>query len=443
MEPKRLIVAAALLAVLAGALWWSNNEQGKPQSSPDDPPKILEIPQDQIAKIEIRRMGAEPVLLEKAAAWSIKSPHALPADADAMRAMESALAVITSERLVDEKMGDRTPYGLQSPLLSIVVGRKDGKSHTLHLGDDTPSGSGTYAYMDGEAKLYLLPVSTKTALEKTWRDLRDKRLLPFDSAKLTRVELSAKGGPVEFGRNNANAWTILKPRPVRADNSAVEDFVRKLQEARMEITNDTEEEASYPARFAAAAPVGVAKVTTESGSMQVEIRKGKENDYYARSSAVEGVFKTTGDLGESLAKGFDDFRSRKLFEFGFNEPERVEVKQDGSAYLFTKSGAEWKRDGKSIEPGSVQQIIDRLRELTATKFADSAAGAIAAEYTVTMPGGKGVESVTVTRQGDAYFARKAGDNEVYVLDATAVGEVKRLAAEAKEIPAASGEKTKK
>jgi hypothetical protein len=443
MEPKRLIVAAALLAVLAGALWWSNNEQAKPQSSPDAPPKILEIPQDQITKIEIRRMGAEPVLLEKAAAWSIKSPQALPADADAMRAMESTLAVVTSERLVDEKMGDRTPYGLQSPLLSIVVGRKDGKSHTLHLGDDTPSGSGTYAYVDGEEKLYLVPVATKSSLEKTWRDLRDKRLLPFDGTKLTRVELTAKGGPVEFGRNSANAWTILKPRPVRADNAAVEELVRKLQESRMEITNDTEEEAGYPARFAAAVPVGVAKVTTEAGTMQVEVRKGKDNDYYAKSSAVAGIFKTAADLGEALNKGFDDFRNRKLFTFGFNEPERVEVKQDGAAYLFTKSGAEWKRDGKSIDPGSVQQIIDRLRELTATRFADSAAGAIAAEYSIAMPGGKDVESVTVSRQGDAYFARRAGDNEVYVLAADAVGEVKRLASEAKELAAASGEKAKK
>ena len=43
-----------------------------------------------------------------------------------------------------------------------------------------------------------------------------------------------------------------------------------------------------------------------------------------RASAIEGIFKTTAELGEGLAKGLDDFRNKKLFEFGFNQPESVE-----------------------------------------------------------------------------------------------------------------------
>jgi hypothetical protein len=434
MDPKRLMIAALVLIGLSGALWWSNKQEAEKVSKPaaDAPPKVLEIPQDQINKIEIRRMGAEPVVLSKGAAWTLTAPKALATDADAVNAIVSTLAVLTSERLVDEKAADFGPYGLKSPILTVVASRKDGKSHALHLGDDAPSGSSTYARVEGEQRLFLVPSSTKAGLEKTWRDLRDKRLLTFDSEKLTRVEL----GAIEFGKNNANAWTILKPKALRADNFAAEELVRKLKDAKMEVTNDTEAEAKWPAAFAAGTPVGIAKVTDNNGTQQIEVRMGKEKDYYAKSSAVEGIFKTTAEVGEGLAKKLDDFRNKKLFEFGFNTPDRVEVKQDGATYVFTKAGADWKRDGKMIDPGSVQQLVDRLRELAATKFAESAAGAVAAEYSV------GKENVTVTKQGVVYFARRANEPEIYVLDDKAVAEIKDLAAAAKEVapPAAAQKK---
>ena len=432
MDPKRLIIGAVLLLGLSGALWWSNKQEPKPPSSAEDSPKVIEIPQDQITKIEIRRMGADPVVLVKGAIWTIDAPKKIAADGDAVNAIVSSLAVLSSERLVDEKTADFALYGLKSPILTLVVGRKDGKTHTLHFGDSAPSGSAVYARVEGEQRLFLVSSSTKAGLEKTWRDLRDKRLLPFDSEKLTRVEL----GPIEFAKNNANAWTIVKPQALRADNFAAEELVRKLKDAKMEVTNDTEEEAAIPAKFAAAKPVGIAKVTDNKGTMQIEVRAGKEKDFYAKSSAVEGIFKTTAELGEGLAKGLDDFRNKKLFEFGFNQPETVEVKQGGTAFLFTKSGADWKRGGKTMDPGSVQQLIDRLRELTAAKFATAPTGAPEAEYTV------GKEKVLVNKQGDIYYARRANEPEIYVLDAKAVSEIKDLAAAAKEAapPAAAAKK---
>lgn len=425
MEPKRLILAALLLVGLSGALWWSNKQEaGKDKpASPEDAPRILEIPQDQIAKLELRRMGAAPISLEKTAAWVIKAPVSMNADQDAVGSLVSTLAVLSSDRLVDEKTTDLKPYGLTEPLLSVIIGRKDGKTHTLHIGDNSPSGSAAFARVDGDPKLYTVPASTKALFDKTWRDLRDKRLLTFDSEKLTKVEL----GTIEFGKNNGNFWTILKPRPMRADNFAAEELVRKLKDAKLEVINDTEEEATIPAKFAAAKPVGIAKVTDDKGTQTIEVRQGAEKEFYARSSAVEGVFKTSADLGAGIAKTLDDFRSKKLFEFGFNQPDHVEVKEGDKTYAFTKSGTEWKRDGKSIDPGSVQQIVDRLRELTATRFADAAAGASAAEYTV------GKEKVLVTKQGDVYYGRRANEADVYVLDAKAVTELKDLAAGAKEL----------
>jgi len=127
-----------------------------------------------------------------------------------------------------------------------------------------------------------------------------------------------------------------------------------------------------------------------------------------------------------LGKKLDDYRNKKLFEFGFAEPDKVEVKQDGASFVFAKSGTGWTKDGKSVEPGDVQQLIDRLRDLTGTGFADSATGAVFAEYTVKS------EKVVISKQGDKYFARRADSTEVVTVEAAVVAEIKEKAAAIKQ-----------
>src|SRR5205085_10348486 len=114
---------------------------------------------------------------------------------------------------------------------------------------------------------------------------------------------------------------------------------------------------------------------------------------------VAGLFKVSAELGKSLDKGFDDFRNKKIFEFGFSDPSSVAIQ--GTTY--TKSGDKWMMGAKTMDNTSLQNVIDKLRDLTATKFAETGGGASAFEATVTSDSGRRVEKVTITKQGDRYF----------------------------------------
>ena len=74
--------------------------------------------------------------------------------------------------------------------------------------------------------------------------------------------------------------------------------------------------------FARATPVATAKVTDQSGTQELQVRKNKDT-YYAKSSAVEGAYKVDSTLGQALDKGLDDFRNKKLFDFGFSDLPRL------------------------------------------------------------------------------------------------------------------------
>src|SRR5262249_32375827 len=151
------------------------------------------------------------------------------------------------------------------------------------VGDQTPTGSGYFVRVDGDPKVYSIASFNKSSIDKTANDLRDKRLLTFDSDKLTRVELNAKKSSLEFGKNSQNEWQIVKPKPLRADNLQVDEIVRKLREAKMDPAVSEDDAKKAGAEFASSETVATAKVTDASGTQTLDVKK-KGDTYYARSS---------------------------------------------------------------------------------------------------------------------------------------------------------------
>ena len=442
MRLRGLLIAAAVLALLAGGVWWSNRarkaEEGKPR--PDEPPKILSLAEDQIRRIEILKKDAEPTVLEKdqGGNWEMTAPRPLRVDRDAVSSLTSTLSSLNSDRLIEEKAGDPGPYGLHQPAVQVLVTLKDGKTHKLLIGDETPTGGGYYVRLEGDPRVFTIASWNKTSLDKGWQDLRDKRLLTFDQDKLLRVELTAKGQTIEFGKNAQNEWQIVRPRPLRADNFQVEELIRKLRDARMDTSVSEAETKKAASAFVQAARVAIARVTDSSGTQELEVRKDKDKNYYARSSAVEGIHKIFSDIGDGLDKGLDDFRNKKLFDFGWSDPSRIEVQREGKTVVYQKSGDKWMTGDQPMDSPTVQAVIDKLRDLSAVKFPEKGGGSPVLEVTVTSNEGKRVEKVTISRQGDSWFGVRANEPAVYELEASAIEQLQKALGEVK--PAQAGEK---
>jgi Domain of unknown function (DUF4340) len=436
MKPKGLLIGAVLLAVLGGFSWWTYKHPAsadKPSADGSNT-KLLTIPDDQFQEIKIAKLTGETIALKKdGGKWQMTAPKAQPADQDAASSMQSTLANLTADKLVEEKAADLAAYGLATPTLDVQVVRKDGKTDHLIVGDDTPTGSGAYAKLAGDARVFTVGTTVKTTLDKRPDDLRDKRLLTFDSDKLTRVELAAKGQPVEFGKNAQNEWAILKPRPLRADGSAVDSLITKLKDAKMDLGNPSEDAAK---KFAGGTKVGTVTVTDSGGSQTLEVHRDQEKNVYAKSSAVGGIYKANVDLGDALDKSVDDFRNKKLFDFGFSDPSKVEVK--GAAY--TKDGDKWKSGAKVMDNTTVQNLIDKLRDLSATKFTEKGGGTPVFDATITSNSGKRVEKVAISKQGNQFFAQREGEPSIYELDGKAVEDLQKAASDIKEAPAETKKK---
>ncbi|HUI81704.1 MAG TPA: DUF4340 domain-containing protein [Bryobacteraceae bacterium] len=426
MKPNGLLIAVALLAILGGLTWWSNKKQAAASKTSDTTTKILDIPGNLIQDIVLKKT-AQTIELHREGVntWKMTQPSPLPADTDAASGIVTTLGTLNADSVVDAKATDLTPYGLQNPSLDVQITESNGKHDGLMIGDETPTGSGSYAKLANDPRVFTIASYAKTNIDKSPNDLRDKRVLTFDSDKLTRVELQGKGEPIEFGKNNQGDWQILKPRPLRADGSQVDTFINALKDARMDMAEDSQKAA---AAFAAAPKVGTASVTDANGNQSIEVHKDKDNNYYVKSTAVAGIYKVTGDLGKSFDKGVNDFRSKKLFEFGFSDPSLLEVQ----GVTYSKAGNDWTAGPKKMDNASVQTLIDKLRDLTATTFEAEPGEEKVFEATVISNQGKRTEKVTITKEGSKYFAKRQDDPSIYGLEAQAVDDLKKAASDVKE-----------
>jgi hypothetical protein len=189
-------------------------------------------------------------------------------------------------------------------------------------------------------------------------------------------------------------------------------------------------------QYAAAEKVGTASTTDSSGTQTVELHKSKDNSYYAKSTAVAGIYKVSGDVGDALGKSADDYRNKKLFDFGFNDPTKLDL----NGKMYQKSGDKWTSGSTAYEAGTLQTVIDKLRDLSATKFIDKMSGMQILTIGVTSGDKNRNEKVTINKDGEAYDAQREGEPSVYVLDAKAVDDLQKAIAGIKQASAAPQKK---
>jgi phage pi2 protein 07 len=453
MKTRTLAVACLVLLVLIGLLYWSEHRKPKAEASADTSPAILKLDEASITGLELKKPDTPPLLLAKdsSGTWQITQPKPFSADQNVVSGMLATLSSLNSESLVQEKSSDLKPYGLEPPALEVDVTGKDKREQKLLIGDMAPTGGAVYAAVAGDPRVFTMAAFNKNSLDKSLDDLRDKRLLKVDAAKISRIDIAKPAQDLEFGRNASSTanvgesaglaaeWQILKPKPLRADSLKVDELARQLAGAEMDLGGTGAKDAA--AGFARAKPFLTAKVTDPSGTEELQLRKDKakdKDDYYAKSSVIEGAYRVKPDLAQALDRNLDDFRNKKLFDFGFTDPNNLELHSGGKAYFLVRNGEDWWSNGKKMDAFTVESFLEKLRGLSATGFADSGFTAPAVEAMVVSNDGKRVEKVSFAKAGDRYLAKRDKADELYEVSAGAVDELQKAADEMK--PAAKPHK---
>jgi Domain of unknown function (DUF4340) len=441
MKIRQLIAAAIVLAALTATLYWSNRQkpiEDAAKAAANAPVKILYFQKDDISKLEIKRKSGEVLDLSRTGSqnWKITSPTLLIGDADSISTILYAISPLETDRVIEEKAGDLKMYGLAEPTVEVSATGKDGKPQKLLVGDDVPTGGSSYAMLVGDPRVFLISSSAKTNFDKGLKDLRDKRLLPVDFNNISKIEIVSPKLNIAFGSTNGQ-WVMQTPKDVRGDTSKLEGIVEKLRLATMDPSAPDTDTKKAASSFSSGKPIATVKATDSSGSQELQVRKNKE-DYYAKTTAMEGAFKVTKELGEAIDKNLEDFREKRLFDFADSNPEKIEMHSGPKSYFLTRSGEDWWSDGKKMDAVSIDSLVREIRLLSATKFVTAGFSSPTTTLIVTSNDGKRVEKVEVSKESSGYVAKRENEPLLYELDAKVLEDLQKAADELK--PAAPPKK---
>src|SRR6185436_12521767 len=100
-----------------------------------------------------------------------------------------------------------------------------------------------YAKKSDEPRVFLVADYLEGSLNKTTYDLRDKSIVKLERDKVDSLELNAGGKPLQFTKSGSD-WSVAKPIAARADFSAVDGLVGRVETAQMKsiVTEDPKPE---------------------------------------------------------------------------------------------------------------------------------------------------------------------------------------------------------
>jgi hypothetical protein len=433
MKFGRLIAAVVILAALGGTLYWSNRHkaaQDAAAASGSPTVTIISVKQQDVSKLDIKKKDQDDVVVNRVGPedWKITAPKQLIADHETVSTILYDLSPLKAEQVVEEKAGDLKPYGLAPPAIEVIPTSKDGKSPKLLIGDDTPTGGAAYAMLEGDPRIFTIGVTYKTNLNKGLTDLRDKRMLPMDFDKLAKVEVTGPKLNLTFAPDTGNAgkWIVQNPKDMRADSSTLADVVDKLRLATMDLGAPDADTKKSAALYASGTPVATLKVTDASGTQEMQVRKNKD-DYYAKSTAMDGVSKVSNELGADVNKSTEDFREKWLLDLRDDTPDKVELHDGPKSYFLTRTGEDWWSDGKKMDPMSVENFLSTIRALTAEKFVPNGFSGPTINMTVTSRDGKRIEKVAIAKAGSDYVGKRDDSSLLYQMTEKSIEDMQKAA----------------
>jgi hypothetical protein len=406
--------------------------------TPAEPASKLEkvfsgVQSDKIEELKVTSDKGEVSTLKKEnGSWQIVAPVAARADEGEASAIANALGQAEIVRVVDENPADLKDYGLVTPRIAIdFKGAGDKDYRRLLIGEKSPTGADLFAKRNDEKKVFLIPASQESTLNKSTFDLRDKTLLKFERDKVDAIGVDAGGKTLQLAKDNSE-WKITQPLQARADYGSVEGLIGRLQSAGMKsIVSDNPTPADLK-QYGLDKPA--ATVDLKLGSARATLAvggKAADNTVYARDASKPMVVTIDGSLADELKKGADDYRRKDIFEFRPYNATRVEIARNTQTIAFEKvKGAgdkaeeKWRRVSPTagdVDKDKVDSLLSRLSNMRATSFVDASAktGLNMPAMTVLakFDDGKKEERVTFGKVDNDVYAGRPGEPGAAKVDA--------------------------
>lgn len=379
MKFRSTILLLAVALGIGAYIWFVEKSQPSTDEREEKGKLVFSVKTDDIDRIELVR-DRDPVVLSRAAdgAWNLEQPLHYKADKGQVLSILRRLEGLKRERVIpaaetDEKRIEE--FGLHAPRITARF-RASGRETGIALGADTPLGDTAYARVEGAADVHLVAKGLYTALDKEVKDLRDRTVIEFDQADLTKVVVTRGGKSVELDRDG-EGWRIVSPITGAADPDKVRALLRKVRTLRArEFVDDDPKDLG---RYGLAAPEADIALTGKDGASAGTIIFGAEGEKgvrYVRTVGRDAVLTVGGEVMKDVVSDAEALRDRKVTRIPEAQVSEVRVERGETKLSLAREGTRWEirePEKNDADAASCAALVKAIAELTVLDFVAEAA----------------------------------------------------------------------
>ena len=398
----------------------------KPDSTITKQEKLFpNLEASKIDDLKVKSESGEVTSLKKeGGTWKVVSPiQVTAADSDAT-SLANALGDIEIVRVVDENPTDLKPFGLDAPRIDVEYKSSEAKTagHLL-VGAKATAGGNLYARREDQKRVVLIAQYHESSLNKSTFDLRDKTIMKVDHDKVDGIDVNLGGKTFELAKAGSD-WKMTRPVAARADFSAADGLIGRVQGAQMKKVVTTAPSPADLKTYGFDKPQAIVNLHLGSARATLEVGgKADDTTTYVRDTSRPDIYTVDNSSADDFKKPTDDYRKKELFDFRAFDATRVELTKNGQTVIFErvkakddKSPDTWHR--VSPNPGDpdrskVEGLLAGLADIRATSFVDSSAKtglqSPALVVDAKFDDGKKQEKVTFGKNGSDAFASRPDD----------------------------------
>jgi hypothetical protein len=253
------------------------------------------------------------------------------------------------------------------------------------------------------------------------------RIVNLNSDDVTRIDIqrnqTEKIGLVKL---DSGDWQVAETPVLPGETGTISSLLSTL--SKLDSERIVEEKPGDLAAYGLAQPPVEAVLTTKDGKTSKLLLGDNTPAGYSTFAMVGGdprLFTVSSYVKTSLDKPAADFADKKLFAFGFDFPQKVDMRIGGKSYTITFNGDDWKLGDTKMDATGMQSVIARIRDLEGTRFVATGLGRPVVEFTVLASDGKRTEHVEMSKSGNEYIARREGRPALYVVSDILIADLQK------------------
>lgn len=365
MRPRTLAVLLLLVVALGSFIWLYERdlpstderaELGKRllRLDPETVRAVTLVSGDRRLRIERSQATADSTTPSNGGEWKLIEPRERRADGVEVETFLEDLLQLERERTLEDVSSNEV--GLDDPRAEVALETATGET-IVRFGAEIPASSKTVVEIGGGPPFYVVSGALLDDMAREPNDWRSRDVLPFDTARIERLEILDPAEPVVLERAG-DGFRVASPIEDDADRAAVDELLQALVALEAEDFLD-DGRAAFPDPAAALR----LKVEGLEEPVLLEMARGAEEGAPLRLRVGEEAFSVDTDLASLLERSPGEWRSTRWTDLEAFEVDALRFERSGGEQqeLALRQG-EWTRGEENLDYSVVSAFLRSLAE---------------------------------------------------------------------------------